>query len=43
MKNDNEMIELGSVSTETHGHSLVGPEETATGERYFMGGISAED
>lgn len=43
MKNDNELIELGSVSSETRGNWHTGPEDMATGERYFIGGISSDD
>lgn len=43
MKNDNEMIELGAVSTETRGMWHVGPDDVQTGAFYLIGGISSDD
>lgn len=39
----NDMIDLGAVSTETHGSALVGLDDQATGQKIFQGGIEAED
>ena len=43
MKIENELIDLGAVSTETRGMWHTGPEDVSTGERYFIGGINTED
>ncbi len=40
----NELVDLGAISTETRGIEPVGPRDEDTNEHYlFVGGIAAED
>jgi hypothetical protein len=43
MKQDNEMIDHGTVRVETGGNWYVGPDDMAVDQRHFTGGISGDD
>jgi hypothetical protein len=41
--NENELIDLGSVSTETRGLAEIGPVDQQQGAKYAFGGIETAD
>lgn len=40
---DNDMIDLGAVSTETRGLAEIGKDDVQQGARYALGGIETAD
>lgn len=41
-EHDDDLVELGAASVETHGAANIGPVDQQTGARYLFGGIEED-